>query len=402
MSDRQASVAAAQPVARAWSPAETQELIRTWRLRFWTATALVVCVMAAAMAWTQGPSAVSALWRVVANARTRTIATAASFSVSAGTFTTEQRAAAFAAALDASGLPVLVRQRPDDDRYQVMVGPYVSTDEAERAQRALASWGLGDPRLVVDDTMRGGAQRTAMVDGSAGGSGVVIIAAPGMSSVVFEMPTVPTEVEASRASATTIDIEIGSPSAPGDTTILNVPEGVLLTRAITVESAARPDARRAHLVVPADVQSRLRLEGRRVYVDLAWPKAPWQTGERPAPVERDLRVAGAVPATRPAGDETTASRAQLQAAIDRFEQIQPFLMSATESPDPNVLAALAHTLDGLRDSLAGMTPPAELVPNRQRLAAAVAMASNATTPTFAGDRVAAARAALELFDEARK
>jgi len=400
MHDQQASITAVDPpAARTWSPAETQHLILKWRLRFWLATAAIAFVMAAAAVWTQGPSAASALWRVLTGARGGTIATSASFSVSAGSFATEPRAAAFAAALDASGLPVLVRQRPDDTRYQVLVGPYVSTEEAERAQRALASWGLGDPRLVVDDTMRGGPQRAAVTGRGAGGSGVVIIAAPGMSSVVFEMPAVPREVEARRTSTTTIDVEIGSPVAPGAATPLGVPEGLLLARAITVESPVRPDARRAHLVVPPEVQSRLRLEGRRVYVDLAWPKAPWQTGERPAKVTRDLRVASS---PRSVEDDKAASRAQLQAAIDRFEQIQPFLLSATQSPDADVLAALSHTLDGLRDSLARMTPPAELVPNRQRLAAAVAMASNATTATFTGDRMAAARQALELFDEARK
>jgi len=401
MAAQQAAVAAKPSAPRVWSPSQTQELIRTWRLRFWVATAVIVCLMAAATVWTKGPTAARALRHALVGDRTRTIATAASFSVSAGAFATEAGAAAFAAALDASGLPVLVRQRTDDARYQVLVGPYVSTEEAERAQRSLASWGLGDPRLVVDDTMRGGPQRTTLMDTAAGG-GVVIIAAPGMSSVVFEMPAVPRQVEASRSSPTEIDLEIGNPSASAEATILNVPEGVLLARAVTLESAAHPSDRRAHLVVPAEVQSRLRLEGRRVYVDLAWPKAPWQAAERPALAPPEMRVAGVARPPNAVRNDLEASRAQLQAAIDRFEQIQPFLLSATESPDADVLAALAHTLDGLRDSLQGMTPPADLASNRQRLVDAVAMAAGATTPSFAGNRVAAARQALELFDEARK
>ena len=216
------------------------------------------------------------------------------------------------------------------------------------------------------------------------------------------MPAVPTEVEVRRVSSTVIDVEIGNPVAPGDETTLNVPEGVLLARTVTVESLVRPDARRAHLVVPAEVQSRLRLEGRRVYVDLAWPKAPWQAGERPKPVIRDKRVASGEARLASNDESQTAYRDEFQAAIDRFEQIQPCLLSATESPDADVLVALGHTLDGLRASLAGMTPPAELAANRQQLAAAVAMASNATTPTFTGDRMAAARQALTLFDAARK
>lgn len=378
------------------------DLIRTWRLRLWLTTGAIVSVMAVTAVWTEGAVVVSAVRRTLAAATTRTIATAASFSVAAGSFATEPRAAAFAAALDASGLPVLVRQRPDDARYQVLVGPYVSTDEAERAEKALASWGLGDPRLVVDDTMRAGPQRASVADAGASGDGLVMIAAPGMSSVVFEMPTMPREVEARRSGSTTIDIEIGGQVPSGAETTLRVPEGVLLARAVAVESPVRPDARRARLVVPAEVQSRLRLEGRRVYVDLAWPKAPWQVGERRVPVTRDVRVATAKPSPQSVEDRQAASRGEFQAAIDRFEQIQPFLMSATESPDANVLAALSHTLDGLRLSLADMTPPADLMDSRQRLVAAVTMASNATTASFTGDRMATARQALELFDEARK
>ena len=180
---------------------------------------------------------------------TSTIATAASFSVSAGSFPTQLRAAAFAAALNSSGLPTLVRSRPEDRRFQVLVGPYVSTDEAEHAQRALAAWGLGEVRLVVDDTMRGRPQHAAMfVGGETASDGVVIVAAPGMSSVVFEMPSAPREVEVRRTSATTIDISIGQVMDAGEKNVLHMPEGMLLASELTV--AGGPEARHARLVVP--------------------------------------------------------------------------------------------------------------------------------------------------------
>ena len=163
---------------RSARPDDLQALLFTWRKRFWLVTAIVVCLVGDAALWKFGPPPVATaiLQRLVAG-ETSTIATAASFSVSAGSFTTQLRAAAFAAALNSSGLPTLVRSRPEDRRFQVLVGPYVSTDEAEYAQRALAAWGLGEVRLVVDDTMRGRPERAAMFVEAQEGPAVVRIGA---------------------------------------------------------------------------------------------------------------------------------------------------------------------------------------------------------------------------------
>jgi len=220
-------------------PDDLQTLLFRWRRRFWLATAIVVFLVGDAALWMFGPptGAISILQSIVAG-ETSTIATAASFSVSAGSFPTQLRAAAFASALNSSGLPTLVRSRPEDRRFQVLVGPYVSTDEAEHAQRALAAWGLGEVRLVVDDTMRGRPQHAAMfVGGETASDGVVIVAAPGMSSVVFEMPSAPREVEARRTSATTIDISIGQGTDAGEKNVLHMPEGMLLASELTVDAA---------------------------------------------------------------------------------------------------------------------------------------------------------------------
>src|ERR1043165_8298991 len=117
--------------------------LRHWRKVFWLGIGIAVVMGGDIVLTTYGPELHAA-----------TVETGASFSVSAGSFASEAKASTFAAALDASGLPILVRVRPEDSRYQVMIGPYVSTDEAEHAQRKLAAWGLGETRLIVDDTMR--------------------------------------------------------------------------------------------------------------------------------------------------------------------------------------------------------------------------------------------------------
>jgi hypothetical protein len=235
---------------------------------------------------------------------------------------------------------------------------------------------------------------------------VLIVAAPGMSSVVFEMRRIPREVESRRTGATTLDIEIGHVTAGQTRDVLRMPEGVLLARELSVEDGGRGDDVLAHLVVPQGVQSRLRLEGRRVYVDLAWPAPPWQIG-KPGPKppallreKSDLHTVRQVFPDRPTGANEYGE--QLRSAIERFEQVQPFLISATESADSEVRAVLARTLDGVSTSLAAATPPSELAANHQRLVSSIATASNAMSPSFVGDRIAATRQAVAMFEEARK
>src|SRR5258705_6602491 len=167
-----------------------------------------------------------------------------------------------------------------------------------------------------------------MVDGGETASdGVVIVAAPGMSSVVFEMPTAPRQVEARRTSATTIDISIGQVADTGEKNVLQMPEGMLLASELTVD-AGGADARHARLVVPHDVQSRLRLEGRRVYVDLAWPKPPWEVGSRASRAAQGAQATGKS-IDRPSEDAKQQSKAakqgdyreHLRAAVGRFDRV---------------------------------------------------------------------------------
>src|SRR5205814_9997039 len=120
-------------------------MLSHWRKVASLGAALVVLLAADSMLTTFGPPHfVTVIVREWRKAGMPSVATAASFSVSAGSFATQAKAATFAAALDVARLPVLTRLRADDNRYQVLVGPYVSTDEAEHTQRTLAAWGLGE------------------------------------------------------------------------------------------------------------------------------------------------------------------------------------------------------------------------------------------------------------------
>jgi hypothetical protein len=408
-----------------------------WRKLFWLAVSAVVVMAGDMLLVTYGPAM-----------RASAVETGASFSVSAGSFATEAKAATFAAALDASGLPILVRVRPDDGRYQVLVGPYVSTEEAERAQRRMAAWGLGEARLVVDDTMRSNPQEASVFGfGRSEGTSVVMVAAAGMSSIVFEMSRAPKQIEARRSGSTSLDVEIGQqaagsgqravgrgqsavgsrqpaggsgqsavgsgqPAAAGSAPAagafepLRLPDGVSLVRELSVQTTDG-DATRAHVVVPVGVESRVRLEGRRVYVDLAFPKAPWvivKPGpEGPGLPRNESPRAGRVQSDpeervgRVVSDPPNVYRDQVDAIVARFTQIEPFLLSAAQAPEPDVLAALAHSLEDVRASLERTTAPADQRDDRQALLLALARAQAALAPTFASDRKAAVEEAVALF-----
>jgi hypothetical protein len=200
-----------------------------------------------------------------------------------------------------------------------------------------------------------------------------------MSSLVFEMQETPKAIEVKRTSATTLDVEIGE--ATGALEPLMLPDGVVLVQQLSVHSEG--DSLRAHLVVPDGVENRLRLEGRRAYLDLAFPKAPWNVA-KPGPTGPGLpsnepdRVGRILP------DPPNDSREQLDAAVARFDQIKPFLTSAMQAPEPDVLAALAHSLDDLRTAVERLSVRADAQTDRASLLAAIADASNAIKKT--GDR----------------
>jgi len=227
-----------------------------------------------------------------------------------------------------------------------------------------------------------------------------------MSSIVFEMNGAPKEVEVRRISATALDVEIGPQPPPEEleqvtAEPLSLPDGVVLVRELSVRNGDS-GSMHAHLLIPDGVENRLRLEGRRVYLDLAFPRAPWRVTHPAVTSEaaREERATTQVTAvTAPAAD---AYNEQLRAVAGRFKEIEPFLMSAASSPEPDVLAALGHSVDAVRESIQAMAAPPDLEPYRQSMISAVARASSALAPDFSGDRSAAVREAVALFEASSK
>jgi cell division septation protein DedD len=80
------------------------------------------------------------------------VQTADSITIGVASFRTEQRARAVAAQLVDAGFPAFVRPRGDGLWQQVIVGPYVSREEAAAAQRAMAAQGVAGTEVRLERT----------------------------------------------------------------------------------------------------------------------------------------------------------------------------------------------------------------------------------------------------------
>jgi cell division septation protein DedD len=86
----------------------------------------------------------------------RTLDVRDSVTVTIATLRSEQRATAVAAQLVEAGFPAFTRRHPDGVSHQVIVGPYVSPEEAAAAQRALEAQGVTGTNVRLDNTIAGG------------------------------------------------------------------------------------------------------------------------------------------------------------------------------------------------------------------------------------------------------
>jgi hypothetical protein len=155
-------------------------------------------------------------------------------------------------------------------------------------------------------------------------------------------------------------------------------------------------------------RSAVRIAGRRVYVDFSPDSLP-----TPTPVDRVVAARPAAPARPPAALVTApappppmptaaaAYRMTVQPAIDRFEQLTPFMTSAAASPSESVLKAVGSTLAGIQGLLLSVDVPAESRQSHDLLSSAVAAAVTAVDPAFTGDRVAQAKQATSLLTQAK-
>ena len=217
-------------------------------------------------------------------------------------FRSPERADAAAARLVQQGVPAFTRRGPGGVWHQLIVGPFVSSEEAARAHRALEADGMTGTDVHLESMAT---SETAELVGGRGTSGA---AAP-------------------------------------------------------LPASSMPRRQRA----------------------LAAPAAAVTPAAMPAP------------AVAPA--ETY--HAAIVPAIERFEQLAPFLLSASKDPSAPVLKALGGTLADLRQEVGAVPVPQESQRTHGLLSSAIAVATTAVDPSFSGDRAAQARQALTLLDQVK-
>ena len=402
------------------------------RLKAWGMAAAIVLAAVTAVVWLRAaggdatPGAATAYQPVDGPP----IATGASFSVQVTSFSHDTDARVMAGRLTKAGLPAFT-WRLDGSQRDVLVGPFVSIDEAEAAQRAVAKLGQSGSRLHVDERLRAaGTVATALSDKS--NPAVVLVAAPGRLAVTFELGAEPQQVSGQRVDPTTFVVTTSAIDQPIQSQEWNAPADVQLVKHVSV--AADPKGAHgldARVSVAENGVATVRVEGSRVYVDVSRaqldfddrptpravntaraqpvfaPRAAEPVRAAPAPAAGAAFAPAPQPATVAAGTPGPAGEAAYRQAIGpivaRFEEIQPFLRSsvATPTPTPEVLAAVAGTFAELEDALRVTEVPRNAQGAHGLMTSAVQLAKGAVAPTFSGDRMTQVREAMAQFQAAK-
>jgi hypothetical protein len=385
--------------------------VRRWTR--WAAAAIVFAMVAAVggLTWFFAPQPAMASFPWAATPRMPTITTGASFSITIASLESGDEAGATATRVRAFGLPAFTRRSPGKEQmYQAMVGPYVSLDEAERAQRRLSGMGYRGGRIFVDESLRTTVHEQEPVSFGHKDIAALLVGAPERLSFVLELPEEPSQVTSRRTTETAFDVDVTPLPAPMPAQQWRVPEGVHLLQAVTMEELSAPGGGqylRARLTIPEFAKANVRNEGRRVYVDLTWPvaeddvRAPRRYVDE---VAEQVAAAGADSPGRKAPASSARQEEQYREAIApvhrRIAEVRPFLQSAAKSGSVEVLGALDQTLASIESSLASMSVPASAAPQHQLLVEATRSARAGVDPAFTGDRQAHLQKAFDMFDGA--
>jgi hypothetical protein len=269
---------------------------RGHRARIW-ATATAVVVLAVTVVWLRAagdakdPSSERAAARRIVNGPP--MATGASFSVNVTSLSRDADARVMSGRLTKAGLPSFA-WRLNGSMRDVLVGPFVSIDEAEAAQSRVARLGYPRGRLHVDERLRTTDAEAPVA--AAASPAVVLVAAPGRLAVAFELAEEPQEVSGRRIDSTTFAISASAGPAI-EAQEWTAPSDVQLVKHVSV--AADPRGVRgleALVTVAENAVATVRLQGTRVYVDVS--RAQLEFDERtpaPAPIQPVREAAPAAP-----------------------------------------------------------------------------------------------------------
>jgi hypothetical protein len=390
------------------------------RLKRRTTAAVIVLLLLAAggLAWVFVPQpAMASMFDWSKPPAIPTLYTGASFSVTIASVDSADAANVTASRVRSLGLPAFTRRSPGKNQlYQAMVGPFASLDEAESAQRNLGPLGFRAARIFVDESLRTAPRgEQPLVDAAAANPGVLLLGAPDRLSLVFEMQSEPRQVNSSRPDGLTLQIDAGPMVTPAQPQHWSAPEGVHLLHTVSIETLSAQGGLnyvRAKVALPEFAKANVRTEGRRIYVDVTWPRdsEDARTPKRMTVVQEGDRSAASAQsesASTPAKANASAAlgeeeryREAIEPLHKRIREVRPFYLSATQSGSPDVYAAIDQTFAALEASIIAIkVPPAE-AGQHQLLLEATRSARQGLNPLFPGDRVAHAQKTLVMFEGA--
>jgi general secretion pathway protein A len=401
---------------------------RSWPWRMTAAaTAVFTLVGAGAMAWTsRSQSAPAAVARMAttrtagvslasastfpADAAVGTLASASGITVTVGSFKSPDRAAAVAAQIQGLALPAFTRVR-DGQWHQVVVGPYLTTEEATAAQRGLTAHGFSDTRTLIEPPQSQGVGQPGAEDRRA-----MLLASADRMSLVLQLAEEPKKVVTRQVDGSTLEIDLGPIVSEQRAARLTASAGVPVVASVDLQSITsdqRDPLMRARVVLRGANPSDVRVVGRRVYVDFAplaraeAPALPRERNEVPALSPEPNEVARGLQPSRqqePPAAVANPPRVDYDAAIkpvlSQLTDAERFLLSATAAPAPEVLAALERMMSDLHTSARAIDAPPAAKESHVLLLAAISQARRAVEPDFSGDRVMQARQAIALWTEA--
>lgn len=236
---------------------------------------------------------------------------------------------------------------------------------------------------------------------------VVVVPSAGQLSLVVEMSDEARRVSTQQASATVLLLEAGPIAPPIKRQLLNAPSGLSLIQQVAIDEGIDDNEHvlRLRVTMKRPAPSTVRTVGRRIYIDFMATDASMPLASLPAPVaaaeERRKPSAGLQGNRFPTSGP--AYRQAVTGAASRFEQIQPFLVSATTAaqPNPAVLNAVSEAITGVQQSLHSLQAPPGGGPPLQLLVSAVSLAAEAVSVDFRGDRASKAKQSLAVFAAAK-
>jgi hypothetical protein len=237
---------------------------------------------------------------------------------------------------------------------------------------------------------------------------IMVVPSAGQLSLVVEMSDEARRVSTQQASATVLLLEAGPIAPPVKRQILNAPSGLSLLQQVTIDEGtdANEHVLRLRVAMKRAAPSTVRTVGRRIYID-------FMTADVPMPALSTAPAAAAAldgrrkASLEPQGNRPSASalayRQTVTGAASKFEEIQPFLISATTAaqPNPAVLNAVAQAITDVQQSLHNLQASREGGPSLQLLVSATSLAAESVSAGFQGDRASKAKQSLAVFAAAK-